>query len=90
MEFVFNMIGNIAGKGENAAYWDFILFPQYLKEKKKKKKNSHSGSSKVKMVWERQHYLKYSGNKSLASCFLLTFPMAFLGISSKRFKTVGT
>ena len=36
---------NIVGKGENAGYQHFLLFPQYFP------KASHSGLLKVEIVW---------------------------------------
>ena len=40
-------VENIVGKGENAGYQHFLLFPQYFQ------KPSHLGSLKVGIVWER-------------------------------------
>ena len=41
------MVENIEGKGENAGYQHFLLFPQCFQ------KASFSGSLKVGIVWER-------------------------------------
>ena len=43
--FVPEMIQNIVGKGENAGYQNFILFPQYFQNA------FSSGSLKVGIVW---------------------------------------
>ena len=32
VKFLFHMVGNIAGKGENAGYQHFLLFSQYFKK----------------------------------------------------------
>ena len=32
MEFVFDMLENIVGNGENAAFQHFLLFPQYFQK----------------------------------------------------------
>ena len=40
-------VENIVGKGENAGYQHFLLFPQCFQ------KPSHLGSLKVGIVWER-------------------------------------
>ena len=42
---VCDRVDNIVGKGENAGYQHFLLFPQYSQ------KASSSGSSKVGIVW---------------------------------------
>ena len=42
--FVFYMVENIVGKGENAGYQHFLLFPLYFQ------KTSFSGSLKVRIV----------------------------------------
>ena len=43
--FVPEMLQNIVGKGENAGYQNFILFPQYFQNA------FSSGSLKVGIVW---------------------------------------
>ena len=45
LKFVFGRIQNIVGKGENAGFQDFLLFPQCFQEA------SFSGSLKVGIVW---------------------------------------
>ena len=47
LNFVFARVENIVGKGENAGYHHFILFPQWFQ------KLSFSGSLKVGIVWQR-------------------------------------
>ena len=42
---VFDRVENIVGKGENAGYQPFLLFPQYFQ------KASFSGSLKVGILW---------------------------------------
>ena len=45
VQFYFHMVENFVGKGENAGYQHFLLFPQcFLKV-------SFSGASKVGIVW---------------------------------------
>ena len=44
-KFLFGWVENIAGKGENAGYQHFLLFPQCFQ------KASFSGSLKVVIVW---------------------------------------
>ena len=44
MKFVLKMVENIVGKGENAGYKHFLLFPQYFQ------KTSFSRSLKVGIV----------------------------------------
>ena len=41
------MVGNIVGKGENAGYQHFLLFPQCFQ------KTYVTGSLKVRIEWER-------------------------------------
>ena len=43
---VFDRVENIAGKGENAGYQHFLLFPQCFK------KDSFPDASKCVIVWE--------------------------------------
>ena len=45
MIFVFDRVENIVGKGENADYQHFLLFPQCFQ------KAFDSGSLKVGIVW---------------------------------------
>ena len=45
LKFVLERVENIAGKGENAGYQHFLLFPQCFQ------KASLSGSLKVGIVW---------------------------------------
>ena len=45
MIVVLEWVENIAGKGENADYQHFLLFPQYFQ------KPRLSGSKKVEIVW---------------------------------------
>ena len=45
LKFVFGQVENIVGKGENAGYQHFLLFPQCFQ------KASFSGSLKVGIVW---------------------------------------
>ena len=45
LKFVLGRVENIVGKGENACYQHFLLFPQCFQ------KVSFSGSSKVGMGW---------------------------------------
>ena len=45
--FFLGWVENIVGKGENAGYQHFLLFPQCFQ------KGSFSGSLKVGIVWER-------------------------------------
>ena len=42
---VLERVENIEGKGENAGYQHFLLFPQYFQ------KTSFSGSLKVRIAW---------------------------------------
>ena len=44
-EFVLGTVENIVGKGENAGFQHFLLFPQCFK------KASYIGSLKVMIVW---------------------------------------
>ena len=44
-KFVLGRAENIVGKGENAGYQHFLLFPQCFQ------KASHTGSLKVGIVW---------------------------------------
>ena len=45
LKFVFGRVENVEGKGENAAYQHFLLFPQCFQNL------SCSGSLKAGMVW---------------------------------------
>ena len=45
MIFVFDRVENIVGKGENAGYQHFLLFPQCFQ------KAFYSGSLQVGIVW---------------------------------------
>ena len=45
LEFILGRVENIVGKGENAGYQHFLLFPQCFQ------KSSISGSLKVGIVW---------------------------------------
>ena len=45
IKFVLEMVENIVGKGENADYQHFLLFPQYFQ------KVSFSRSLKVRIMW---------------------------------------
>ena len=45
MKFVLGRVENIVGKGENAGYQRFLLFPQCSQ------KASYPGSLKVLIVW---------------------------------------
>ena len=45
LKFVLGRVENIVGKGENAGYQHFVLFPQCFQ------KLSFSGSLKVRIVW---------------------------------------
>ena len=47
INFVLGRVENIVGKGENAGYQHFLLFPQYFQ------KASLSGLLKVWILWER-------------------------------------
>ena len=47
LKFVLGTVENIVGKGENAGYQHFLLFPQSLQ------KASNTGSLKVVIVWLR-------------------------------------
>ena len=47
MTFIFHMVENIVGKGENASYQHFLLFPQCFP------KTSTTGSLKVLTMWYR-------------------------------------
>ena len=51
MIFVLDRVENIVGKGENAGYQHFLLFPGCFQ------KASFSGSLKVVIVWERVNSL---------------------------------
>ena len=51
-EFVFDRVENIAGKGENAGYQHFLLFPQCFP------KASFSGLLKVGIMWKMVESLK--------------------------------
>ena len=48
-KFVLGGVENIVGKGENAGYQHFLLFPQCFQ------KASFSRSLKVVLVWQRLH-----------------------------------
>ena len=45
VQFCIDRVENIVGKGENAGYQHFLLFPQFFQ------KASSPGSSKVIIVW---------------------------------------
>ena len=45
MPYVFDRVENIVGKGENAGYQHFLLFPQCYQ------KLSFSGSLRIVIVW---------------------------------------
>ena len=45
LKFLFERVENIVGKGENAGYQHFLLFPQCFQ------KDSFTGSLKVGIVW---------------------------------------
>ena len=45
MKFVLGTVENIVGKGENAGYQHFLLFPYCFQ------KASYAGSLKVAIVW---------------------------------------
>ena len=47
MKFSLGRVENIVGKGENAGYQHFLLFPQCFQ------KASFSGTLKVGIVWQR-------------------------------------
>ena len=47
LKFVFGQVENIVGKGENAGYQHFLLFPQCFQ------KSSFPRSVKVGLLWER-------------------------------------
>ena len=32
VNFLLDRVGNLAGQGENASYWHFLLFPQYFQK----------------------------------------------------------
>ena len=51
LKFVLGRVQNIVGKGENAAYQHFLLFPQCFQ------KASLLRSFKVRIVWLRVHYI---------------------------------
>ena len=53
LNFVLGRVENIVGKGENAGYQHFLLFPQCFE------KLSFSGSLKVGIVWKRVNYLSF-------------------------------
>ena len=48
-KFVLGIVENIVGKGENAGYQHFLLFPRCFP------KGSSAGSLKVIIMWERVH-----------------------------------
>ena len=50
LKFVSRRVENIVGKGENAGYQHFLLFPQCFP------KPSSLGSLKTEIVWERVTY----------------------------------
>ena len=52
MRFVSETVENIVGKGENAGYWHFLLFPQCFQ------KASLLGLVKVGIVWKRVNRTK--------------------------------
>ena len=45
LKFILGKVKNIVGKGEDAGFQHFLLFPQYFQ------KASFSGSLKVRIVW---------------------------------------
>ena len=51
IEICFGREENIMGKGENAGYQHFLLFPQYFKFA------SFPGSLKVDILWQRVNEL---------------------------------
>ena len=65
MKFVSLRVENIVGKGENAGYQHFLLFPQCFQNV------SFSGSLKVDIVWKRDKnfYGVYTTPYSLELCF---------------------
>ena len=65
MIFVFDRVENIVGKGENAGYQHFLLFPQCFQEA------FYSGVLKVGIVWERVkllHFLRKFQFKTRSRC----------------------
>ena len=57
---LFDRVENTVGKGENAGYQHFLLFPQYFP------KPPFLGSLKVGIVWIRYKILEWSKLKALA------------------------
>ena len=57
---VFDRVENIVGKGDNAGYQQFLLFPQYFE------KASFPDSSKGVIVWEWVNCQSTSGCKKIA------------------------
>ena len=54
LKFVLGMVENIVGKGENAGYQHFLLFPQCFQNV------SFIGLLKVRIAWKRVNSLPYS------------------------------
>ena len=59
------MVENIVGKGENADYEHFLLFPQFFP------KGSCTGSLKVVIVWKRVNYSKKVSEMNVAVNMLM-------------------
>ena len=64
LKFVLGKIENIEGKGDNAGYQHFLLFPQFFQ------KASFSGSLKVGVVWKR---VKQPFSRTIFVFFLINF-----------------
>ena len=55
MKYAFHKVENTEGRGENAGYQHFLLFPQRFQ------KASISGSLKVGIVWYKEYVLFNTG-----------------------------
>ena len=75
---VFDRVENIVGKGENAGYQHFLLFPQCLE------KASFPESSKGVFVWEWFQHIKVAicgrkiQNTKQGNCQFLVIPISVL------------
>ena len=49
--FILGTVENIAGKGENAGYQHFLLFPECFP------KGSSAGSLKVLIIWQKDEHI---------------------------------
>ena len=72
---VFDWVGNTVGKGENAGYQHFLLFPHCFQ------KDCYTESLKVVIVWERVKLLTFLPMRSF---WFFSFPIMFPFLPKKR------